>query len=164
MLRGDACCGGAASASRIYCSTCASIIARWTSSKPTCFSKKNSVSVDCLLLLGLGVAVGWFGVVGVTVVAVDSVSGETSARRGWRLGPIRALRVCAWLRMCHFRLRVLGMSCRNGYRDLIRPRYVPVGKHKQVLRRWLCLIHQQDDASCGISTVPRLVDRIRCAL
>ena len=68
--------------------------ARWTSSKPTCFSEKNSVSVDCLLLLGLGVAVGWFGVVGVTVVAVESAAGEACARRGWRLGPIRALRVC----------------------------------------------------------------------
>ena len=94
VLRGDACCGGSASASRIYCSTCASIIARWTSSKPTCFSEKNSVSVDCLLLLGLGVAVGWFGVVGATVVAVESAAGEACARRGWRLGPIRALRVC----------------------------------------------------------------------
>ena len=94
MLRGDACCGGAASASRIYCSTCASIIARWASSKPTCFSEKNSVSVDCLLLLGLGVAVGWFGVVGATVVTVELAAGEACARRGWRLGPIRALRVC----------------------------------------------------------------------
>ena len=94
VLRGDVCCGGSASASRMYCSTCASIIARWTSSKPTYFSAKNSVSVDCLLLLGLGVAVGWFGVVGVTVVAVESAAGEACAKKGWRLGPIRALRVC----------------------------------------------------------------------
>ena len=94
VLRGDVCCGGSASASRMYCSTCASIIARWASSKPSCFSKKNSVSVDCLLLLGLGVAVGWLGVVGVTVVAVEFVAAETCARRGWRLGPVRALRMC----------------------------------------------------------------------
>ena len=94
MLRGDACCGGAASASRIYCSTCASIVARWASSKPTSFFEKNSVSVDCLLLLGLGVAVGWFGVVGVTVVAAESAAGGACARRRWRLGPIRALRMC----------------------------------------------------------------------
>ena len=79
----------------MYCSTCASIIARWASSKPSCFSEKNSVSVDCLLLLlGLGVAVGWLGVVGVTVVAVEFVAAETCARRGWRLGPVRALRIC----------------------------------------------------------------------
>ena len=59
-----------------------------------CFSEKNSVSVDCLLLLGLGVAVGWLGVVGVTVVAVEFVAADTCARRGWRLGPVRALRMC----------------------------------------------------------------------
>ena len=92
-LRSESCCG-AASVSRIYCSTCASIAAWWESSKPTCFSKKNYVSVDCLVQLVLGVTVGGVEVVGVVVVFSMSVAGEASSRRRCRLGPIRALRVC----------------------------------------------------------------------
>ena len=92
-LRGESCCG-AASVSRIYCSTCASIVAWWESSKPTSFLKKNYVSVDCLVQLVLGVIVGGVEVVGVVVVFSMSVAGEASSRRRCRLGPIRTLRVC----------------------------------------------------------------------
>ena len=58
------------------------------------FQKNNSVSVDCLVQLMLGVAVGGIEVVGAVVVFSMSVAGEASSRRRCRLGPIRALRVC----------------------------------------------------------------------
>ena len=46
------------------------------------FLTNNSVSVDCLMLLGLGVTVGWFEVVGAMVVSVESAAEEACARRG----------------------------------------------------------------------------------
>ena len=57
-------------------------------------SEKNSVSVDCLVLLVLDGWVDGVAVVDVVLGCSHSSSEEACSRRGQRPGPVRALRMC----------------------------------------------------------------------
>ena len=92
-------------------------------------SEKNSVSVDCLVLLVLDGWVDGVAVVDVVLGCSHSSSEEACSRRGPRPGPVRALRMCiasgvslplvsvgdvseGW--SLHFRLRV-GLLVQSGW-------------------------------------------------